>query len=99
MVEDHIHILCSLHRSDCIADIVKLIKNSATIMIKREGILPDFHGWQNGYGAFTVSWTERDALIDYIKHQIEHHKHEDFLTEFKKILDAVGIDYKDAYIQ
>ncbi len=99
MVEDHIHILCSIHRSESIADIVKLIKNSTSTMIKREGILPDFHGWQNGYGAFTVEWGSKDKLIEYIKDQPEHHKIVDFKTELKKILDECGIEYKDAYIE
>ena len=49
-VEDHVHILCSLHRTVTIAKLVEEVKTSSSARIKEEGpALGDFH-WQNGYG-------------------------------------------------
>jgi hypothetical protein len=31
--------------------------------------------------------------------QQEHHKHVDFITEYKKILDEFGIEYSVAYLE
>jgi REP element-mobilizing transposase RayT len=98
MVEDHIHILCSIHCQENVSDLVKYIKNSTNILIKNEHIFPMFDGWQKGYGAFTVNWREKQGLIDYIKNQQEHHKLHDFMAEYKKMLDEFGISYEDKYL-
>jgi REP element-mobilizing transposase RayT len=51
VVEDHVHILCNLHRTVTMAKLVEEVKTSSSARIKEEGAsLRDFH-WQNGYGA------------------------------------------------
>ncbi|MBK9014557.1 MAG: transposase, partial [Saprospiraceae bacterium] len=49
-VEDHIHIVTSLHPSVALADLVKDIKLASNDHIKETGLFPDFGGWQDGYG-------------------------------------------------
>jgi putative transposase len=97
-VEDHIHILFSLPTTLSIADYVKEVKTGATKWIKAEKIFPDFEGWQDGYGAFTVSAEEKDALVDYIKNQAEHHRTVPFLEEYKRLLADAGISYDERYL-
>jgi putative transposase len=54
-VDDHVHILCSLHRTMAVARLVEEVKTNSSARIKEEGpALSHFH-WQNGYGAFSVS--------------------------------------------
>ena len=60
-------------------------------------MLADF-GWQDGYGAFSVSSQHLDALIYYIANQEEHHKKEDFQTEFRKFLHKYGVEYDEKYV-
>jgi len=55
-------------------------------------------GWQNGYGAFTVSWSDRDRLIEYVTNQKEHHEKEDFLTEYRRLLRENGIEFYERYL-
>ena len=69
-VEDHLHILTSLHPTLALANLVKDIKVSSTTWVKENHLFPNFSNWQDGYGAFTNSWTEKDRLIEYIKNQI-----------------------------
>ena len=64
-VEDHIHILTSLHASLALADLIREIKTTSSAWIKGEGVFTHFEHWQEGYGAFTLSAAERPALIDY----------------------------------
>ncbi len=99
MTDDHVHIFCSIHQSECISSLIKGLKIATGKWMKSQNISPDFHGWQIGYGIFTVNWNDRQKLIEYIKNQQEHHKHTDSLAEFKKLLDEFGIDYKDAYLE
>ena len=54
--------------------------------------------WQDGYGAFTASWSERNALIEYIKNQEEHHRRTSFLEEYRGLLEEAGIDFEEKYL-
>ncbi len=97
-VEDHIHILTHLHPTIALADLIKDIKVSSSLMIKEKKLFPKFNGWQIGYGAFTYSIDEKEKLIQYIINQEEHHKKETFIEEFKKILEEFCVEYNAKYL-
>jgi len=97
-VEDHVHILTSLHPSVCLADLVKDIKTGSAKWINENKVFPQFDHWQEGYGAFTHSIREKAALIEYIKNQEEHHRRVDFLTEYRKLLRDTGIEFDEKYL-
>ena len=97
-IEDHIHIITSLHPSIALANLVKDIKMASSIMIKEEGIFPEFSGWQKGYGAFTYSIEAKDNLIEYVKNQERHHKKERFVDEYKRILREFKIEFDEKYL-
>ena len=46
--------------------------------------------WQEGYGAFGVSQSQRDAIADYIGRQEEHHRKWSFVQEFMTLLRKSG---------
>jgi len=94
-MEDHLHILTHIHPT---ISLVKDIKLASIDFIKSEGIFPDFNGWQDGYGAYTVSYRDKDRPINYIKNQEEHHKKEDFLDEYKRLLEEHGIEFDPKYL-
>jgi len=98
-MEDHIHMLTSVHSTVSIADLIRDLKTSSAAWIKKETLFPHFIGWQNEYGAFTKSHSHRDVVVSYIKNQEEHHKTESFLDEFKRLLREEGISFEDRYIQ
>ena len=62
--------------------------------------LPHLHdfAWQEGYGAFTVSKPNLEAVIGYIQKQREHHQQESFQEEYRKFLQKHGIDYDERYV-
>lgn len=98
-VEDHIHIIVNIHPTVCVADLVKDIKVSSTLFIKREKLFPNFIGWQNGYGAFTYAPDALDNLIRYVQNQEEHHaKKKDFRSEYLALLDEHGVDFEEKYL-
>ena len=97
-VEDHVHILCSVHSAISLASLVKDIKVGASTYIKDEGLFSGFSHWQEGYGAFTCSWQDKDGLIEYIKGQEEHHREVTFLDELEALLKAAGVEYDPKYL-
>jgi putative transposase len=97
-VEDHIHLLISLHPSVSLASLVKDIKIASSLYIKENRLFEDFTGWQNGYGAFTYSIHEKDRLIKYIQNQEEHHKSKTFKEEYKELLHEQRIEFDEKYL-
>ncbi len=91
---DHIHIFCDLHPSVSLSNLIKDLKVATNLWMKESGLFPEFDGWQEGYGAFTCSVKEKETTINYIKSQKEHHKHESFEDEFKKLLAEHIIEFK-----
>src|SRR5687767_13913356 len=70
---DHCHVLFLLHRTQSISDVVGALKSSATNWLHaRHKRYRDF-SWQNGYGAFSVSQSNVEAVREYIRTQEEHH--------------------------
>lgn len=98
-IEDHIHILCSLHPSIALADLVKEIKVATSGWIKENKVFPHFGHWQNGYGAFTCSIESRERIIEYIKRQEQHHAQESAPDELRRLLAEAHIDYDQKYFE
>jgi REP element-mobilizing transposase RayT len=98
VVEDHVHILCNLHRTMSVAKLVEEIKTSSSARIKEEGTaLSDFH-WQNGYGAFSVSQSNVQQVYDYIANQEEHHRMRTFQEEYRLLLERHQIAFDERYV-
>ena len=53
-VEDHVHLLFDLHRTEALSDIVKELKEGSSKWLKDQS--PDYRGfeWQDGFGAFSL---------------------------------------------
>jgi REP element-mobilizing transposase RayT len=97
-IEDHIHIFSDLHPSLALADYIKDIKVSTSIWMKSNGRFPKFKGWQESYAAFTYSIKEKDVINNYVKNQKEHHRHETFYDEYKRLLKENGIEFDEKYL-
>ena len=97
-VEDHLHILTSLHPTVSLADLVKDIKTGSAHWNKENSVFPMFSHWQDGYAAFTHSQREIDGLIEYIKGQKEHHRRTTFVEEYRKLLLEAGIEFDERYM-
>ena len=96
--QDHVHILTSIHPTICLSDIVKDLKVASSIHIKNNNLFRGFIGWQEGYGAFTVSLNHSYVLIDYIKNQKEHHSNKSYKKELEDSLKEYQIEFNSKYI-
>lgn len=97
-VEDHVHILVSLHPSVALSDLVKDIKLASTKLIKEKNLFANFAGWQDGYGAFTYSRDRKEILINYIRNQEEHHRQKSFRDEYVELLQEEGVTFDERYL-
>ena len=95
---DHIHILIGYNLNQLIPDLVEQIKTSSNSWVKEHRLSRFRFGWQNGYGAFTYSRSQIDAVIKYILNQEQHHKKMNFQEEYLKILRKLEIEYKEEYL-
>lgn len=73
-VADHVHLLCALSRTLEIAEMVKEVKRGSSLWLKtKDPQISDF-SWQNGYGVFSIGFSQIPIVRDYIAHQEEHHR-------------------------
>jgi putative transposase len=94
-MEDHIHLLLQFHATIAISEAIKKIKaNSSGWMSDETGKF----GWQEGYGAFSVSKSNIAAVIRYIQNQEKHHRKMTFEQEFVALLEKHGIEYDPKYV-
>ena len=97
-VDDHVHLLTSVHPTVDLASLIRDIKTSSSAWIQRENIFPAFTHWQDGYGAFTKSNADKERVIAYIKGQEEHHKRVSFADELKQLLTEEGVVFDEKYL-
>ena len=93
---DHAHILCSLSKNLALCKLLEEVKKSSSKWIKPNGV-PSF-GWQNGYGAFSVSQSNAAQVRNYISQQQEHHRKHSFQDEFRRFLEKYQVVYDERYV-
>ena len=96
-VADHVHLLVGLKSTHCLADFVRELKKASSVWVHDEMRIAGF-AWQEGYAAFTVSATARDAVREYIAHQAEHHRGKTFPEELVEMLERAGVKYDARYL-
>ena len=85
--------LVGLRATHCLSDFMRELKKSSSVWIHTTVGQKSFN-WQEGYGAFTVSVSNRAAVIKYIANQMEHHRTKTFEEEFRDMLKKAGISYE-----
>lgn len=95
---DHLHFFIGLHPIQSISDMLEVVKGESSEWINYEKLTKRKFNWQGGYGAFSHSRSQIDAVVKYILNQKEHHKKTTFLEEYKKMLCDFGVDYDERYI-
>ena len=96
-VRDHIHILFAQSKNYVPAKIVEQVKTASSGWIKTLDQWYEIFAWQSGYGAFSVSPIHVEAVREYIRNQEEHHKQEDFQTEYRRFCEKNGKPVDERY--
>jgi REP element-mobilizing transposase RayT len=96
-VADHVHLLIGLRATHNLADVVRDVKSVSSRWVHDEMRTLAFT-WQEGYGAFTVSPSQRDPERQYIADQEEHHRRRSFQEEYVELLRRSGVEYDERYL-
>ena len=54
--------------------------------------------WQNGYGVFSVSFSNIPEVSDYMRNQIKHHQKMTFQEEYRLFLRKHGVENDERYV-
>lgn len=97
-IEDHIHLAIRLSKTATLSKTISEAKTGTSRWLKEISPKLSSFSWQEGYGAFSVSPKDLDAVIGYIDHQEEHHKKISFQDEFRKFLNKYQMDFDENYV-
>jgi len=92
---NHVHLLIALSPVMTLANAIQNLKAHSSRWMKEE--VPKF-AWQEGYGAFGVSESQRVTVADYISKQAEHHKKWTYEQEFVTLVRKAGVEYDPRYL-
>ena len=95
---DHIHIFIGMKPNCCLSDLVREIKKSSNSFINEKQFTNVSFDWQEGFGAFSYSFSQIDTVVNYIKNQKSHHQTKSFKEEYLEFLDKFEIEYKEEYL-
>ena len=97
-VEDHVHLLCALSRTCEPAEMVKEVKRGSSLWLKTKGPHLQGFAWQNGYGIFSIGFSQIPSVRDYIARQEEHHRKVSFQDEFRHLLRRYETEFDERYV-
>ena len=96
--EDHVHCLLALKPTISVSDLMKSIKGKSSRYINENKLTKDKFEWQEGYGVFSYSKSQIDAVYKYIANQQQHHKKQNFNDEYLDFLNKFKVDYDEKFI-
>ena len=96
--DNHIHLAAGLHPEMSISSFVRTLKTNSSKWIHESFESLGTFSWQEGYSAFSVSYSGFDKVMQYIAGQQEHHKKLSFEEELVLLLQKHHIDYDPRYV-
>jgi REP element-mobilizing transposase RayT len=97
-VEDHVHLLLSLPATMTVSKAMQLIKGGSSKWVHETFPEHRLFAWQEEYGAFSVSVSQLEKTIEYIRGQEAHHRKMTFQEEFLALLKRHRIEYDERYL-
>ncbi len=92
---NHVHLLVLLPQTIALATAMQEIKANSSRWVRETSRL---FQWQRGYGAFSVSESQRATVAQYIANQAEHHRKRSFEDEYLELLKRSGVEYDPRYV-
>ncbi len=95
---DHVHLLLGLKPEMALSSLVRDIKANSSKFINEHRWVRGKFSWQEGFGAFSYSHSQLDAVIRYIQNQEQHHGRKSFRGEYLSLLKRFQVGYEDEYL-
>ena len=85
---NHVHLLIALPPTVALSKVMQDLKGNSSRWLNQRGTS---FAWQEGFGAFGVSQSQKQIVADYIARQPEHHRKWTFEEEFATLLRKSGV--------
>jgi putative transposase len=95
---DHVHLFFGMRPTQSLSELMKQVKGSSAKWINENRLSVGRFGWQEGYGAFSYSRSQTEAVVKYINQQQEHHRHRSFRDEYLELLRKFEVDFKEQFV-
>jgi putative transposase len=86
----------SLSKTIALSELIGRLKGSSSKRLKEKGLRA--FAWQNGYGAFSVSESNVEAVTAHIGSRAEHHRKFSFQDEIRELLKRHRVAFDERYI-
>ncbi len=109
-VEDHVHCFFGLKPVVSVSELMKAVKAKSSKYVNDHQLTRERFEWQaclpkgssarrqEGYGVFSYSQSQVDAVYKYIQNQEANHQKQSFRDEYLRFLKEFKIDYEEQYI-
>lgn len=88
---DHSHIFIEFKPYQQLPELVDQLKEGSENFVKQQDWMPFAFKWQDGFGVFTCSESEKEKIRQYVLNQEEHHRNKSFREEYLTFLKEYGI--------
>jgi putative transposase len=95
---EHIHFYVYIPKTISVSKFMEIVKANSSKWVHDTFPEKKDFGWQDGYGAFSVSKSSEKKVIQYIQDQQNHHRKMSFQEEFVGFLNKYNIEYDEKYI-
>jgi REP element-mobilizing transposase RayT len=95
---NHVHLLVELARDVAVANVVRDLKANSSRWLHESDPTCRSFAWQSGYAAFAVSYSNIEAVSEYIRRQEEHHCERTFEEEYVAFLQRHGLSFDERYM-
>lgn len=95
---DHVHMLIEFSLPDKFSQFIRDLKSCSSSWIHQTFPQKQKFAWQEGYGSFSVSYSEIEKVQNYIQNQETHHTDQTFDQEYLRFLNRYKIKYDERFV-
>jgi len=95
---DHVHLLIRWVPNGNLSNLLRDVKSGSSKWVHETFPMRRSFGWQDGFGAFSVSASQVQTVHHYVARQKEHHKTKNFQSEFRALLTAHDVAWDEEKI-
>lgn len=96
--KDHVHVFFELPVTMSISKQMQMLKSTSSKWINDNKLVLGRFSWQEGYGSFSYSRSQRNNVINYIMTQETHHGRRTFREEYLELLKEFEIEFDQKYL-